>query len=174
MKMKNITLVRNAIIQKINGNNDIKRLIYYLTRTPLESTGIDLDNVVQDQPDISEINFISEEKRILPFFSSNILTEDKVYVICRRDSGDLRDDCEGVNRIIIDVWTPRIHAELDYEQDRQSLIVQNICNEIDQTVIRSLGEIKVVHFQDNVDNTNKDFLILSIFVEVPTCNMKIG
>jgi len=145
MKMKNITLVRNAIIQKINGNNDIKILIYFLTRTPLEETGIDSNNVVKDQPDISEIDFINDEKRILPFFSSSILDDYKVYVVCRRDSGNLADDVIGINKIIIDVWTPRTHAELDYEFDRQSLIVQNICNEIDQTAIKSLGKIRVVH-----------------------------
>lgn len=171
-KLKQITLIRNRIIQIINSDNEIKRIMYYLTSTPLEKQGRNVDGKIIWQPDISDIDFIKEEKRIHHTFSSKILDKSEVHIFVRRFESNLSDNIIGENKLVIDIVCPVKYSILDENQDRESLIGTKICDLIDGEIIQSLGKIKVIYAKDSIINNNKEFNCLSLFLEIPTSNVK--
>lgn len=173
-KLKTITNIRNTIMQIMNDSQDIKRLIYYISVDPLNEMSVDLEGNFITQPNL-DIDFIIGDKRILPFFNKGILTEEKVYIVCHRYSSDLKDDVIGLNKIIIDIFVPQVYSQLDSDYDRQILIATLICDNLDREIIKSksLGKIKVVSCQESITDTDKEFTVLSMFLEIPTSNMKL-
>ncbi|GCD10439.1 hypothetical protein [Clostridium tagluense] len=172
-KLKGITKIRNEIMKIIDKDYEIKRLIYYKTRTPLESTGIDLDKGFIQQPDISEMDFINGEKRIFPIFSNETLSIANVFIFVRRFECNLEDEVMGDNKLVIDIAVPTMNSILDNNQDRESQIATKICDLIDGEVIQSLGKIKVVYAKDSIIDNDKKFNLLSLFLKIPTLNTKI-
>lgn len=54
LKLRNITKIKNIIVNKIDEKQEIKRLMAYITQTPLSKVGITYDNKKVQQPDITE------------------------------------------------------------------------------------------------------------------------
>lgn len=173
MKLKSITQIRNAIMDKINESQEIKRYIKYLTPTPLEQYGTDLNGQILNQPDV-DINFIREEKKIYPFFSKGLLNESQVNIFVQRRGADLSDIAIGKNSINITIVVPVMYAMLNDEEDRQVAIANIICGLIDGENIGGIGKAQVERAdEDFVINDSKEYCALNLNVGIKTLNTKV-
>lgn len=172
MKLKNITKVRNAIMDKINKNQEIKRYINYLTQTPLELIGSDYNGQIVNQPDVN-IDFIRQEKRIHPFYSKGLLNEFQVNIFVQRRGADLSDIAIGENFINITIVVPVMYAILTDGEDRQISIANIICGLIDGEEIGGIGKAYVERVnEDFVINDSKEYCALNLTVKIKTLNTK--
>lgn len=157
----------------INCNQNIKRLLFYTTKTPLEKIGVNTNDESIEQPDI-ETDFVHGMPRIHSHFQDTILNELQTHIFVRRWKGNLSDKVIGDNMITVDIIVPLIYLELNDEFDRDSLIATEICDLVDNERIQSLGKIKVVQFVESNELKNKAFNTFTLFIEVPTSNAKVG
>lgn len=171
LKLRNITKIRNRIIQIINNNQEIKRFIKYLTNTPLENVGYSKDGSEIQQIDIEED---LKGENILPIsFNKKVLSSEKVVIFCYRLQGDLSDNSIGINTIIIDIICPSSYLVLEGENaDRNTEIAYRIIDEVDGKVINSIGTAKVVHYNEQRLSDDDDYDILSLIIEIKTSNRK--
>lgn len=173
-KFRGITKTRNLIMQRINDSQILKRLIYYNSNDPLGEFGIDLEGNTIEQSDL-DIDFTTngEHKRIHSNFMKKILEKYETHIFVRRLESNLEDQVRGVNTIVIDIIVPTEYSELDEGNDREGLICTTICSLIDGETINSLGGVKVAHVKESMlEQNNKEFNCLTMFIEVPTSNSK--
>lgn len=171
-KFKSITKVRNTIMQIINNSQAIKRLIFYNTKNPLADLAIDNELNVVEQPNLN-IDFINGiDKRIHSNYMKKILDVVGTHIFVKRLESDLDGQVFGVNTLVIDIVVPAEYSELDEENDREALICSTICTLIDQqSIIGGMGKVSVVHVKESMlENNNKEYNCLTMFVEVPTSN----
>lgn len=173
MKFRNTTSIRNTIMDKINENQDIKRLIYYNTIAPLSNFSSDIEGTIIKQPDV-DIDFIMEDKRIHSSFSKETLKETETHIFVRRLESKLDDQAIGRNTITIDIFVPVKFSELeDRSNDREGLICAKIINLLDGQNITSLGKLTVTGVKEmTLEHKEKEYNCLVMFIEVPTSNMR--
>lgn len=172
MKLRNITKIRNKIIQMIDENQEIKRLIKYLTSTPLESQGYDKVGTLVQQPNIED-SFINTN--IYPIsFTDDVLKEEQVKIFIHRLKGDLRDSDIGNNTIAIDIITPSKYIILEGENaDRNTELAIHILDLIDNEVISSIGKVRIVYYDEGKVSNGINYNVLSLYAEIKTLNGKV-
>ena len=53
-KLKKCSMLIDYVYTKLLENQEVKRLVYYNTQNPLDKKGIDFNNEIIDQPDLTK------------------------------------------------------------------------------------------------------------------------
>jgi len=172
MKCKNIVKIRNEIIRRIDNSQECKRMITYLTNTPLLLKGKNKLGSVVNQPDLTESLY---NKNIYPMsFSLEILSSDKTIVFVHMYDGDLKQ-AKGKNIIVIDICTPVSYYTLEgMGEDRPWNLANYVCTLVDnENLGAGIGNAIVSSYKEGRVSNQVDYDVLSLFVEVTTSNLKI-
>ena len=156
MTITDITIIRNKIMEQINNSQEIKRLIMYLTRTPLELTGQGLSGNIKQQPNILT-DLISHTIRILPFTNKNLYENNNVSIVVSRQSCSLTDEENAT--LNIQIICPKIYSQLNQNEDRESSIADEII-----TILGTIEEIIDVNAIDSTPIEHEDYNILTLFL----------
>lgn len=143
-KLRKITPLKNYIVDKIDENQNIKRLCRYLTKAPLEQISYDLNGKIVTQNDLNNsLKFITDEvntcknKIIIPFmFNDNQENMDEqVFIFVHGYSNDF-NDTTGKNIFMIDILCPIVYNELDtYGSERIYEIAAEIIGIFDEEYV---------------------------------------
>jgi len=174
MKFRNITKIKNGIINLISHDNKIKRYVLYLTREPLNLSAYDTSSILQDQPDV-EIDLVFGDPHIYgSSFNDVVLSASQVTIFVHRYMGDLTGKALGINTLIVDIVTPLEFNILNETEDRNSAIACSICDLVDDTSI-GVGKASVVKYTESrYSLTDNNYEILSLFIEVSTSNLRVN
>lgn len=202
-KLSRIVPIKNLIIDKIDENQNIKRLCRYMTTTPLLPKGKTYDGKIINQPDLTESLKVDVETKGEAFVSGTVIypygfTEDVVdrdrltiYVYCPRtilstDSRKVYDDRTvsyiGNHLFYIDVVFPLEYNNIEpYGEERAYSIAYEILDMFDDLYIEDdytrdiVGDIR---FKVEGEILNKrlsvtNYAILSIPLYVPYTTVRV-
>ena len=144
-KQYRVSPLKNYIVDKIDSNQNIKRLCRYLTKTPLLNKGLAYDGVMTKQPDLigsltefsTDDDYASVKDAVLtPYpFSEDIISEKKIsiYVYSPRTSFTTSGgDMVGKHTFIVEIVYPMEYNIIEpFGQERANLIACEILNEFD-------------------------------------------
>lgn len=169
-KLYRVSPLKNYIINKIDNNQNIKRLSRYLTQTPLLNKGLTYDGLMVKQPDLvdsllkvatNDKNVSVKEAILNPHpFSEDIISEKKVsiYVYSPRTTFNITNgEVVGKHTFVIEIIYPTEYNAIEpFGQERVNLIACEILNEFDGLFVE--GELRDLigecQFKVNGDLTN--------------------
>lgn len=190
-KVRKISLLTSHVIDKIDENQKIKRLLVYNTINPLSLKGKEFDGDIVDQPDITKSLYYEESKDNPSYIISGTFDidtkddfENSLYIHCYNGTFN---DITGRLKIAINILIPKQFEFLASKGDtRTGLIAQEIANLFDNIyldndnceVINELGNLKfelVGYESGRLSKTNTMILTTLVFnVDITTMRLEGG
>lgn len=182
-KLYRVSPLKNYIINKIDNNQNIKRLSRYLTQTPLLNKGLTYDGLMIKQPDLMDSltkavtkdqNVSIKDAILTPHpFSEDIISEKKIsiYVYSPRTSFNITGgEVIGKHRFVIEIVYPTEYNAIEpFGQERVNLICCEILNEFDGLCVDGelrdlIGEcqFKVTGDLNNVRLSKAGYMIATV------------
>lgn len=199
-KLSRVSILKNYITQRIDDNQNIKRLCRYLTKTPLHSRGLTYDNRKVNQPDLvdsllyeveTDTQAQSQGASLVPYtFSEAILSEQQIsiYVHCpktsfntSRTTGFGQDRLLGSHLFAIEIVFPQTYDRIDpYGEERHLLIASEILDMFDGTSIseelrKVVGDVNF-HIVGDITTlrlSKAGYLITTIPIQVTVPSMRV-
>ena len=174
LKTSKVSLIERYICEKIDENQDIRRLCRYMTLDPTEMIALDYDNNVVEQPDLKDsltkpvkhdkVSSGCEERIIIPLMFSGEVVESLhpyIYVYC--DQISFATEREGVSAIGSLFFTIDIVYDMGTEEladwTRRSWAIAGIIMDLfDEVVItdseyaEQVGNLKFMLSSNNIRN----------------------
>lgn len=175
MKMKNLTKIKNFMVDVIDQDQEIKRYCKYLTNTPLMKKGMDLNGQLISQPDITESLVDKDKGNLVAYrFTEDIIENKRVMIFVYKVKGDLSKTI-GENYFEIDIFVPYIYDILEeMGQERNIEIATKICDLLDgKSINNQLGVIEILEYEDNRLNRTSDYNICSLMLRINKTNMRV-
>ena len=186
-KFRNITRIKNIIVDKIDNNQTIKRLMVYLTLTPLSKIGQTYDGKKIQQDDLiltlTEKN-IQNEECLIPFpFSEDMTWKEYplLFVYCYRSHIDKDTTlCTNYYRIVLLVGYNQNKLKVPKHGERGIEIITEITNIFDDYKLQGeeaegIGNIQfevLDDFQCGRLSKSNDILMYSIGIQVKTSKLR--
>lgn len=200
-KGKKIIPLKNYIVSKIDKNQNIKRLCFYLTKTPLLDRSIDNNNNLIYQRDIpsnvslqkdnkiyvgKDINdktkFIQAKKTLIPYaYNPDMPTETQVFIFVHNDINDF-NSFYGDNIIGVEILVPYEYDILEpYSEQRLYKIVNEIIDMFDNVLIDKeyrdqLGDIELEIVgrskEQRLSKTDK-IIVYPLSIRAKTANTRV-
>lgn len=124
-KIKKVSLLTSAMVNKIDRDQTIKRLMRYRTQNPLSEQFMDLNKEQVKQPDLvtSLMKDTDEGKQCLFHGGFNLtkINEQQNYVFVQSFTGNFDDsNVVGDLSFVINILVPEVYNDLMYDEDKRS------------------------------------------------------
>ena len=193
-KIRKISVLLKYIIDTIDNDQDIKRLMNYLTLTPTSSKGMGYDGKVINQPDLTHsllkdyvVNgVVVHEKNLFDSsFSSDIetLTKNQIFVHSTRSRINERNNSQRIEFYINIIISQKYENLKNYGAKRTYEIAGRIADLLDNVTIENteivdiVGNVKTVIDGDittmRLSKTN-DSILLSLPIVVDCMAFRTG
>lgn len=150
--IKKCGLLSGYIADRIDNNQNIKRLLKYQTRNPLGQVGISLDNKKVPQPDITE-SLIDSDYIMNGMFDEDMSSIVKNQVFIHVYSGSKTDMVSGQVNIAINILVDKKFEDLSNSFEKRSYAIadeiENMFSDVymdndnsDKDIIKDLGNLK--------------------------------
>ena len=171
MKLKNLTKIKNEIVQILDESQEIKRYCIYSTNTPLLEMGKQLDGkmVIQDN-----INDSIIDKNIIPYrFMEDVLQENKTLIFVYFNEANLTDVL-GSYRFNVDIFVHKSYDVLEeLGQERNVEIATTIADLLDEKSIIGFGQVELNYGRQVRMNTKTEYTIFELDLEVKMSNFRV-
>lgn len=164
-KLYRVSPLKNYIVQKIDNNQNIKRLCRYMTKTPTYNKGMTYDGQLIKQPDLvdsllypvkTDEHAIIKDYVLSPYaFTEDVLADRRltIYVHSPRSVFNINaasnrpnyglDELLGKHLFLVEIVYPTEYNQIDpYGQERANLIACEVLNMLDGLTVE--GEIKEI------------------------------
>ncbi|WP_291566974.1 MULTISPECIES: hypothetical protein [unclassified Clostridium] len=150
-KLRKMPLLKRYIIDKIDENQDIKRLTRYPNISPLSESSLDYSGNLINQPDLKltlkEDNVEGDKVLFAHGFNPDMENEKKIYIFVQNYTNDFKN-LIGNNKFYVHILCPECYNDLAfYGQERIYEIAIKIIDILDEHTIegdlqKELGMIK--------------------------------
>lgn len=151
-KIRKISRINSYIVNKIDGDQSIKRYLRYLTEAPLSQTSKDSSGVKVAQPNlINSLKIDSTEgKQVLwkGSFKEDMVEKEQTYIFVHTFTGSFKDIGSKL-RVAINILIPSSRELLRYDEISRSLELSDlIIDLLDDKVIENdeyidIGKVKL-------------------------------
>lgn len=187
-KIRKVSLLTSHIIDKIDGNQNIKRLLFYNTINPLAIKGVEYDKDIINQPDITRSLYYDETKENKSYIVNGTFDidmkdelENCLYIHCY--SGRFRDNM-GVLKIAVNILVPKQYEFLASKGDtRSNLIAQEVANLFDNInlnnnnceIVDELGnlEFELVDYDSGRLSKTNTMILTTLIFDVNIATIRI-
>lgn len=161
-KLYRVSPLKNYLVEKIDNNQNIKRLCRYMTKTPTYNKGMAYNGVLINQPDLSDSLLYPvktdeqatvKEAVVIPYaFTEDVLAERRltIYVHSPRSLFNINaasnrpnygtDELMGKHLFLVEIVYPTEYNAIEpYGQERANLIACEVLNMVDNLTVE--GEL---------------------------------
>ncbi len=185
-KFRRITAMRKYMVDAIDNDQSIKRLMRYMTTTPLSRKGVTYDNKLIEQPDLTtSLKVDTEEGEKVLFtgmFDPDMETIYKNYIFIQHYDTYTYDDVMQKTNFYIYILVDEKYNDLkNYGEERMYEIADRIAQLLDNHVIENdelVDEIGNIKFQikgrisEMRLSKTKTINLLTIPIEISTSVMR--
>lgn len=151
-KVKKISALNSYITNKIDGNQNIRRLIRYFTTTPLSSTGKDLNGNIVKQPDLLNSLKIDSSEGLQSLwrgeFDENTISQEQCFIFVHTFKAGFKG-LDSKFGIAVDILVPQKRDVLRYDEESRSCsvgdIIENMFDDLyieNDEYVEYLGNVK--------------------------------
>lgn len=184
-KVRKITTLRKFIIDTIDNDQAIKRLLRYLTSTPLSKKGVMQDGKVIQQPDLTtslkEATAEGEKCLYTGLFDPYMEELTKNYIFVQHYQSYVESDMTTITYLVHIIISDKYNELKNYGQERNYEIADRVAQLLDthtiddEEIIDLVGNVRI-DISGNMTEMRltktKDFSLLTVPLQVRTSSMR--
>lgn len=184
-KVRKITTLRKFIIDTIDNDQAIKRLLRYLTSTPLSKKGVMQDGKVIQQPDLTtslkEVTAEGEKCLYTGLFDPYMEELTKNYIFVQHYQSYVESDMTTITYLVHIIISDKYNELKNYGQERNYEIADRVAQLLDahtiddEEIIDLVGNVRI-DIKGNMTEMRltktKDFSLLTVPLQVRTSSMR--